>query len=35
MKINNKKYSNLYFEDKFKICDVFGKLYVSNDVGRR
>ena len=35
MKINDKKYSNLYFEDKFKACDVFGKLYVSNDVGRR
>ena len=35
MIIGEEKYNNLYFEEKFKVNDVFSKLYVSNDVGRR
>ena len=35
MIIGDSKYNNLYFEEKFRVTDVFGKLFVSNDVGRR
>jgi len=35
MIIGDNKYNNLYFENKFKVIDVFSKLFVSNDVGRR
>ncbi len=35
MVIGDNKYNNLYFLNKFKVTDVFSKLFVSNDVGRR